>query len=362
MTAPAAAAAPAAAGLTLGELAGRLGAEFVGEADYWLERFRPLASAGPRDISFLAQPKLLPQLSSCEAGAVILPVQLRGTLPPSGRALYVADPYLAYARASQWFWQLQHPRPQPGIHERAVVDPAAQIGPGVRIDALAVIEAGAQIGEGCHIGAGCFVGARAVLGRDCVLHPRSVVMHDCVLGARCELQPGAVIGGDGFGYARDETGAGVKIAQVGRVVMGNDVHIGANTTVDRGAMDDTVIADGVKIDNLVQIAHNVHIGAHTAIAGCVGIAGSAKIGANCFLGGGVGVAGHLEIGDGVIVSGMSLVMRSLREPGRYSGAYPIEPQAQWERNAANLRHLRELRDRIRALEQRLQMHNNDSAT
>jgi UDP-3-O-[3-hydroxymyristoyl] glucosamine N-acyltransferase len=339
--------------LTLEQIVSRLGGELIGNPQTAVARIRPIASAGSDDITFLSQPRLHAQLARTAAAAVILPETLKGELPASGNAIYTADPYLYYARLSQWLWQLGQPPFEPGRHPLAHIDPAARVSAQARIDAFAVIEAGAEIGEGVHIGAGCHVGRGAVIGAHSVLHPRSVVGWGCRLGARCVLQPGAVVGSDGFGYARDATGAGVKIAQVGVAVLGDDVEVGANSTIDRGALDNTEIGTGVKIDNLVQIAHNVRIGAHTALAGCVGVSGSAQIGAYCFIGGGVGIAGHLRIADGVVIGGMSLVSRSVLQPGMYTGAFPLDTHANWERNAATLRQLYQLRERLRALERQL---------
>lgn len=338
-------------GLTLEQIAARLGGELVGDGQAVVQRLRPIATATASDITFLNRDKLRPLLAETAAGAVILPESLRGILPKSGNAIYTRDPYLYYAHLSQWFWQSGQPAFQPGRHHTAQIDPAARVSPEARIEAFAVIEAGAEIAQGVHIGAGCFVGRDAVIGPGCILHPRSSVGWGCRLGARCVLQSGAVIGSDGFGYARDASGAGVKIAQVGIAVLGDDVEVGANSTIDRGALDNTEIGVGVKIDNLVQIAHNVRIGAHTALAGCVGVSGSAEIGAYCFIGGGVGIAGHLSIADGVVIGGMSLVSRSVRQPGMYTGAFPLDTHANWERNAATVRQLHQLRDRIRHLEQ-----------
>lgn len=340
-------------GLTLEQIVAQLGGELIGRPHVRVRRLRPIASAGAEDITFLSRPKLRALITQTQAAAVVLPHTLRAELPPSGNAIYTEDPYLYYARLSQWFWRLRQPPLQPGRHPQSQIDPAARVSERARVDAFAVIEAGAQIADGVHIGSGCYVGRDAVIGADSVLHPRSVVGWGCRLGARCVLQPGAVVGSDGFGYARDASGAGVKIAQFGVAVLGDDVEVGANSTIDRGALDDTEIGTGVKIDNLVQIAHNVRIGAHTALAGCVGVSGSAQIGAYCFIGGGVGIAGHLRITDGVVIGGMSLVSRSVHQPGMYTGAFPLDTHANWERNAATVRQLYQLRERIRRLEQQI---------
>jgi UDP-3-O-[3-hydroxymyristoyl] glucosamine N-acyltransferase len=349
-------------GLTLEQIVARLGGELVGDPQTLVRCIQPIGSADCTGITFLSRPKLRAQIAQSQAAAIILPVALMGELPPSGNAIFTQDPYLYYARLSQWFWRLRQPAFQPGRHPLAHIDASAQVSDLARVDAFAVIEAGAQIAEGAHIGSGCHVGRDSVIGANSVLHPRSVLGWGCRLGARCVLQSGAVVGSDGFGYARDADGAGVKIAQVGIAVLADDVEVGANSTIDRGALDNTEIGTGVKIDNLVQIAHNVRIGAHTALAGCVGVSGSAQIGAYCFIGGGVGVAGHLSIADGVVIGGMSLVSRSVHQPGMYTGAFPLDTHANWERNAATVRQLHQLRDRIRSLEHQLASLKTDQTT
>jgi UDP-3-O-[3-hydroxymyristoyl] glucosamine N-acyltransferase len=344
-------------GLPVADIVSRLGGTLHGDASVRVLRFAPLERAQAGDVAFLARAEQGRQLEHSHASCVIVP---QGVAPDARFAAVIqaVDPYLYYARLSQWLQQLDAPEPMRGRHATAVVHDSARVANDAYVDACAVIERDAVIGARVHVGAGCFVGAGAVIGADTRLLPRSVVMHGCRIGERCTLHPGAVVGADGFGWARDERGAGVRIAQTGSVVIGDDVDIGANTTVDRGALDDTRIADGVKIDNLVQVAHNVQIGAHTALAGCVGIAGSARIGAYCFIGGGVGIAGHLEIADRTVIGGMSLVSRSVRQPGHYTGAFPLDRHENWSANAAALRHLAELRERIRRLESRLESQNN----
>ena len=340
-------------GLLVADIVARLGGALRGDGAVRVRRFAPLDRAEAGDIGFLSRAEQARLLDGCRASCVIVP---EGVEPPAGfaSAIQTGDPYLYYARLSQWLQQLHAPAAPRGRHPAACVHELARVAPDAYVDACAVVEQGAEIGPRAFVGAGCFVGAGARIGADTRLLPRSVVMHGCSIGERCTLHPGAVVGADGFGYARDEHGAGVKIAQTGSVVIGDDVDIGANTTVDRGALDDTRIGNGVKIDNLVQVAHNVQIGEHTALAGCVGIAGSARIGAYCFIGGGVGIAGHLEIADRTVIGGMSLVSRSVRQPGHYTGAFPLDRHENWSANAAALRHLAELRDRIRQLESRLE--------
>ena len=309
-----------------------------GDADQAIERIASLASADPETIAFLAHPRYRAQAEASRAGCLLLNdalTDLADERAAAGRAsVLVPDAYLAFARLTQW-WRAGErgglDRSVTIVHPSACVDPSAELGAGVHIGPLCVIEAGARIG------AGTVLAARVHVGRA------------CVVGMRCLFQPGVVVGADGFGFARDGT-QWVKIEQLGGVRIGNDVELGANTCVDRGALDDTVIEDGVKIDNLVQVAHNVHIGAHTAIAGCVGIAGTARIGARCTIGGGAVVLGHLQVADDVHISAASVVTRSLLKAGHYSGFFPIDDNAAWEKNAASLRQLAALRERLRALE------------
>ncbi len=339
-------------GLPVADIVAQLGGVLCGDGSVTVLRFAPLERAQSGEVAFLARAAQARLLRDCRASCVIVP---EGFDEAQGFAAVIqtADPYLYYARLSQWLQQLQTPPSSRGRHASACVDASARVADDAWIDAFAVIEADAVVGPRASIGAGCFVGRGAVVGADSRMLARSVLMHECILGQRCTLHPGAVVGADGFGYARDAQGAGVRIAQTGRVLIGDDVDIGANTTVDRGALDDTVIGDGVKIDNLVQVAHNVRIGPHTALAGCVGIAGSARIGAYCFIGGGAGIAGHLEIADHTVIGGMSLVSRSVRQAGHYTGAFPLDQHQNWSANAAALRHLAQLRERIRRLESQL---------
>jgi UDP-3-O-[3-hydroxymyristoyl] glucosamine N-acyltransferase len=251
-----------------------------------------------------------------------------------GACIVADDPYYYFARLTQ-LWQRTHgPQRPPGIHPSAVVDPSAQVDAAAVVGPLCVVEAGARIGP--H----SVLASRVTLGRD------------CTVGARCILHAGVVIGADGFGFALHD-GRWEKIEQLGRVRIGDDVEIGANTCIDRGALQDTVLEDGVKLDNLIQIGHNVNIGKHTAMAGCAGVAGSARIGAHCTVGGGAVILGHLQIVDHVHISASSTVMRSILKPGQYSGVFPIDDNASWEKNAATLRQLHRLRERIQTLEKAL---------
>ena len=268
-----------------------------------------------------------------------------------GATLLTPDPYLYFARLTQWWAGQTRPPPEPGIHASAVVHPLAQLDAGASIGALAVVEAGASIGAGAVVGPHCVVGAGARVGPGTRLAAHVTLGAGCRIGARGIVHSGVVIGGDGFGFAPHQ-GRWVKIEQLGAVRIGDDVEIGANTCIDRGALDDTVIEDGVKLDNLVQIGHNVRIGAHSALAGCVGVAGSATIGAHCMIGGGAGIAGHIVLADNVHVSAFAVVTHSLHKPGLYSGSFPIDENAAWERNAATLRQLHSLRGRLRTLERK----------
>jgi len=339
------------ASATLGEIAGRLGGELTGDPATRIDAVGPLESATSSTISFLANPLYEKQLAGSRAGCVIVAPAFREAALARGAAIVTPDPYLYFARLTQWWAERTRPRPAPGVHPSAVVDPAAEVATDASIGAFAVVEAGASLGSGVTIGAHAFVGRDCRLGAGTRLAPRATLMFETTLGERCFVQSGAVIGADGFGFA-PAGGRWEKIEQLGRVRIGDDVEIGANSCIDRGAAGDTVIDDGVKIDNLVQIGHNVRIGAHTAIAGCVGIAGSATIGAHCMIGGGVGINGHVSIADRVVITGATQVTRSIAKAGVYSGLFPFDDNASWEKNAATLRNLHALRERVRALEKK----------
>lgn len=332
----------------LGDIVGQLGGELIGDPHIRIHQVATLESARSTDIAFLSQSRYLPQLSQTRAAAVILGPEARdaSSLP----RVISANPYAYFAKVSS----LLNPpvAVEPGIHESAVVDKSAHVAKSASIGACAVIGKGARIADGASIGPGCFIGDGASIGAGSRLHANVTVYHECRIGARCLVHSGVVIGSDGFGIAKEE-GVWKKIPQIGRVVIGEDVEIGANTTIDRGALDDTVIADGVKLDNQIQIAHNVRIGANTAIAACVGIAGSAKIGSNCALGGASMIYGHITLADHVNVSAGTLIMKSLEQPGTYTGVYPFSSHQRWLRNAAHLRQLDDLVKRIRDLEGRL---------
>ena len=335
--------------LTLADLQARLGGTLRGDPGISLRGAASLERAEREQLGFLVHAKYLAQAQKSQAGALIVPDSLDVDL---GRpCLAVPNPHAAFALAVA----LLHPEPTPapGIHPGAEIGDGALIHPGVRIAAGVIIGAGAHIGPGCVIHAGCAIGPGARLGADCLLHPRVTVQHGCVLGDRVILHPGCVIGGDGFGLAWEKDAEGghwTKVPQVGRVILEDDVEVGANTCIDRGALDDTVIERGAKLDNLIQIAHNCRVGRHTAIAACVGIAGSTRIGAYCQIGGAAMIIGHLDICDRVTVSAGTFVAKDIRAPGTYTSVQPLMRHEDWLKNAAHLRHLDKLSARIKALE------------
>ncbi len=330
----------------LAEIVKRFGGELIGDPEVEILRVASLESAGAGDIAFISQGKYRPQLRATHAAAVIAPREERdATALPR---ILCDDPYLYFARLSA----LLNPPPEitPGVHSSAIIEPGARVAPSAQIGPCCHIGRGADLGEGVSVGAGCAIGDGVRIGKGSRLHPTVVVYADCVIGERAIVHSGAVIGADGFGMAADE-GRWLKIPQVGRVVIGDDVEIGAGTTIDRGALDDTIIEDGVKLDNQIQIGHNVRIGAHTAMAGCVGIAGSARIGSHCTIGGAATVLGHLEIADHVHISAGTLVSKSIPEAGTYTGVFPLQPNRDWSRTAVLLRNIDKLEERIRVLEQ-----------
>jgi UDP-3-O-[3-hydroxymyristoyl] glucosamine N-acyltransferase len=335
-------------GVTLGELARQVEAVFQGDETILIHRVTTLTKAGPGDVSFLSNPRYRRHLAETQAAAVILGSEDAAHCPVP--ALVSKNPYLAFAKAVAVLNPI--PLSQQGVHPSAVLDPTAEVDESAWIGPLSVVEAGARIEARVVIGPGCVVGMESRIGPESRLVANVTVCHGVRIGARVVLHPGAVIGGDGFGLARDGE-RWFKIPQVGGVIIGDDVEIGANTTVDRGTLEDTVVEEDVRIDNQVQIAHNCHIGAHTAIAGCVGIAGSARIGRRCTIAGAVGIAGHLEICDDVHVTAMSMVVQPITEPGIYSSNLPAEPNRQWRRNVARFHHLDAMAHRLRVVEQQL---------
>ncbi len=337
--------------VALREITERLGGELIGDGGVRIASIGPLDSATASTIAFLSNPRYASQLAGSAAGCVIVAPAFRDAAVGRGAAIVTDDPYLYFARLTQWWAERTRPRPERGIHASAVVDRSARIGADVSIGAFAVVESGAIVGDGATIGAHGFVGRDCRIGASTRLAPRVTLLYETTLGARCILHSGVVIGADGFGFAPD-CGRWEKIEQLGRVVIGDDVEIGANSCIDRGATGDTVIGAGVKIDNLVQVGHNVRIGDHTAIAGCVGIAGSVVIGAHCMIGGHAGISGHVSITDHVVISAATQVIGSIKKAGRYSGIFPFDDNANWEKNAATLRNLHALRERVRALEKK----------
>jgi UDP-3-O-[3-hydroxymyristoyl] glucosamine N-acyltransferase len=313
---------------SLEEIVARFGGDLKGDGSLVVTGLATLEAATPQQLSFLANPKYRGQLATTRACAVILATDMAAHCPVA--TIATPQPYLYLAHVAQWL--AEGSQPVPGIHPSAVVE--SPVPPSV------------------SIGAHCWIGADVEIGDDSVLYPGVRIYPGCRIGRRAIIHAGAVIGSDGFGFAKDGS-TWVKIAQTGGVVIGDDVEIGANTTIDRGALEDTVIGDGVKLDNQIQIGHNVRIGAHTAMAGCVGIAGSAKVGAGCTVGGGAIILGHLTLADGVHVSAGTLVAKSIAEAGSYTGTVPFMAHEDWLRNFARLRHLDAMADRIRALEKRL---------
>jgi len=334
--------------MTLGQLAEALGATLQGSEGLQITGLATLQEAGPGQLSFLANPQYRKYLDNCQAAAVLL--KAADAEGFAGNALVVPDPYLAYARISHLF----DPKPKAvaGIHPSAVVAEDAQVDASASIGPFAVVESGARIGANVSIGAHCVIGARCVVGEGGWLAPRVTLYHDVTIGKRVVIQSGAVIGGEGFGFA-NEKGVWRKIAQIGGVTIGDDVEIGVNTAVDRGALSDTRIANGVKLDNQIQIAHNVQIGEPTAMAACVGISGSTRIGKHCTIAGGVGMVGHIDVCDNVFVSGMTMVTRSITEPGAYSSGTAMQPLADWRKSAARIRHLDDMAKRLQQLEKRV---------
>jgi UDP-3-O-[3-hydroxymyristoyl] glucosamine N-acyltransferase len=336
----------------LQSLAGKADAELLGNSDAVIEGLSTLQAAGPHDLSFLSHPQYLGQLAQSAAACVVVGPGARDAAQKRGACIVVDDPYHYFALITQ-LWKLRHaPLAAPTIHPSAFIDSSARLAPGVAVGAFACIGAGAKIAAGARIAEHCVIGQQVSIGADSRLSARVTVAEGCSVGERCIIHPGAVIGADGFGFALHE-GQWVKIEQLGAVRIGNDVEIGANSCIDRGALQDTVLEDGVKLDNLVQIGHNVRIGKHTALAGCAGVAGSATLGAHCTVGGGAVVLGHLQLADHVHVSAASVVTRSILKPGHYTGFFPIDDNSAWEKNAVTLKQLHALRDRLKQAEKAL---------
>ena len=337
--------------IRLGELVERLGGQLAGDPNLEVSGIAPLADAGASHISFLSNSKLRAQAANSGAAALILCAADDALIGAgyAGARIVTPNPYAYFARTAQWFAAMDEIRPAPGVHPSACVAAGARIDPLAHVGPHVTVEDGAVVGPGAVIDAGCVIGRGAVIGAGTHLFANVTFHAGCQIGPRGIIHSGAVIGSDGFGFA-NEGGVYIKIPQTGRVMIGADVEIGANTSIDRGALADTVIEDGVKLDNQIQIGHNCHIGAHTAMAGCVGVAGSAVIGKYCTFGGAAMVLGHLTIADHVHVSSGSMVSRSIHEAGQYTGFYPLAKNADWEKSAAIVRNLSTLRERIRALE------------
>lgn len=333
---------------TLGELAQHVSAELKGDASCIIEGVATLQHAEKNQISFLTNPAYRKQLNATNAGAVIMSAS--DAEHCSINTIISNNPYAAYARIAT----LLAPKItyEAGIDEHAYIADKVTISSSASIAAGVVIEEGVIIGDNVRIGAGCVIQKNVCIGNGSALTANVTVTYDCVIGDNNLIHPGVVIGADGFGQAMDK-GEWVKVPQLGRVVIGNDVEIGANTTIDRGAIEDTIIEDNVKLDNQIQVAHNVKIGTHTAIAGCTAIAGSTKIGKHCRIAGMVGIVGHLEIADNVTVTAKSLVTHSIKKAGVYSSGTPLEPSAKWRKNTIRFKQLDEMAKRLNTLEKQL---------
>jgi len=333
---------------TLSEITKKLGGRILGDAEVRVTQISTLEAARLDQISFLTNSKYRSQLSSTLAGAVILSEEdADATELPR---IISKNPYAYFAKVSALLNPL--PEAKPGKHHTAVIGVGTNIHDTASIGATAVIGDGAKIGPNCVIGEGCSIGSNVTIGSRARLYPHVVVYHGCVIGDDLIAHSGVVIGADGFGIAMEE-GRWLKIPQIGKVVIGNMVEIGANTTIDRGALDDTVIEDGVKLDNQIQVAHNVRIGAHTAIAGCAGIAGSATIGRFCRIGGSTGILGHVEIADNVEIASFSMISKSIREAGSYTGIFPFSKSEDWRKNAVHIRRLDDWVKRVKILEKEI---------
>lgn len=336
-------------GYTLSDIAAHVGGELFGDPEYVVTSLGALDRADADQLTFLSNPKRADQLISCEAGAVLLRNQADADLVRN--AILVRNPYLAFAQATQLFLGKAHGWSD-SIHSSAVIHETATLGDNVVIGPNVTIGANANLASGCHIGPGTILGEGVKIGENSRIAANVTCYDRVVVGARCIIHSGAVIGADGFGFAPHE-GCWVKIHQLGSVIIGDDVEIGANTTVDCGAIEDTKIGNGVKIDNLVQIAHNVVIGDNSAIAGCVGIAGSTVVGKNCTIAGGAGLAGHITLADNVHITAMSLVTRSIDTPGSYSSGTALDSTQKWRKSAARLRRIESMATQISKLEKQV---------
>ncbi len=331
--------------VSLGELAVRFGCELRGDPDVRVDRVATLAHADSRSLAFIANPRYRQQLATTAAAAVVLDAASAGDCATA--ALVCQNPHATYARIAAVLYP--PPAGPPGVHSSAIIAPGARIDPGAHVGPLCVIGEGAVIGPRVFVGPQCLLEDGATLAEDVRLTARVTVCRGVQIGARTIVQPGAVIGGDGFGFAQ-ERDRWIKVPQTGTVRVGPDVEIGANTTIDRGAIEDTVIEEGVKLDNLIMIAHNVRVGAHSALAAAVGVSGSTSIGRRCMIGGQVGIGGHLTIGDDVVITGCTMVSHSIPRPGVYSGGIPLEEAHVWRRLVARFKRIDSLAIRLKALE------------
>lgn len=338
--------------ITLEKVVGVLGGTLHGNPQTQIDHLASIEHAGPGSLTFITNPQYTALLGTTQASAVILRSEYLAGY--QGNAIVTADPYLYYAKLTQWWKKQQQAESStaPCIDRSAVIHHDAQVSPLATVEAGAVIAEHAVVEDGVFIGAQSYIGANVHIGQDSYIAPQARILHDCRIGKRAFIYSGAVIGSDGFGYAKNGA-AWEKIAQFGAVVIGDDVEIGANTCIDRGAIDDTVIENGVKLDNLIQIGHNVHIGEHTAMASCVGVSGSTKIGKRCVIAGAVGVAGHIHIADDVVVMGATNVTKSITKAGCYSGIIPFDEATVWRKNSVLLKNLSGMRDRVRELEKQV---------
>lgn len=332
--------------LTLADIAAQLGGDVLGDSQTPISRIAPVSTAGEGDITFLANPKFRSQLSTCKASAVILRPDVADEF--SGPRIVTGNPYAYYARVATLLNPYQSGLS--GIHASAVVD--SSVPDSVAIGSNVYIGKDVTLGENVVINAGCVVGDGVRIGAGTVLYANVTVYYGCSIGQQCIIHSGAVIGSDGFGFA-PEGQSWIKIPQIGKVVIGNDVEIGANTTIDRGALEDTVIGDGCKLDNLVHIGHNCKIGNNSVIAGCAGVAGSTVFGEHCIVGGAGMISGHLNIAAGTTISGGTTVMKSILNPGVYTSVFPLDSHEEWLRNASHIRRLSKLAERVSELEKKL---------
>lgn len=335
--------------VVIGDLAKKLGLTVKGNSNQQITNIAPLDNMQPGSLSFLTNPRYQKHLTELSDCVVVLADKFYKE-DQQFTAIISENPYLTYAQIVTELFPIH--RGDAGIHPHSQVHDSVMLGQGTHVAANCFIDENSQLGSNVHVSAGVAIGKNVTIGDDTYIYPNVTLCDDTIIGERCIIYPGAVVGADGFGLANDN-GKWYRVPQIGRVVIGNDVEIGVNTTIDRGALEDTVIADGARLDNQVHVAHNVQIGENTAIAGQVGIAGSTKIGASCTFGGAIAINGHIEIGDNVHVTGMSMVTHNLKQPGLYSSGIPTDENRKWRRNVARFQHLDELAKKVKALENRL---------